>query len=250
MIIKLLIEGGEMKVNPTIAQKLGPLGLNMGKIIADVNSATAKFKGTKVPVALDVNPKTKTYSIEVSTPPTSELLKKELGLEKGTSASKKIKVGNAAIEQIIKVAKTKQDDMLVNDFKRAVKNVIGSCVSSGILIESKEAKSVSKEVDEGIYDSLINKQITEAKPDKLKKLAEDYEAVKIKQEIALKAEEEAKAAEEAAKAAATAPGAAAAAPTIAGAEKIAAKPGAKTAEVPAKAAEAPAKEAKKEEKKK
>src|SRR3989344_3401268 len=152
MRIKLLIEGGEMKVNPTIAQKLGPLGLNMGKIISDVNNATSSFKGVKVPVAIDIDAKTKQYKIEVSTPPTAGLLKKELEIEKGTSASSKQKVGNAAIEQIIKVAKIKQEGMLINNFKSAVKTVVGSCVSLGILIEGKEAKEIENEIDDGNYD--------------------------------------------------------------------------------------------------
>jgi len=92
MIVNLLVEGGNMKPGPAIAQKLGPLGLNMGKIISDVNAATKTFEGIKVPVILDINTKTKEIKIEVSSPPASELLKKELAIEKGTGDSKKIKV--------------------------------------------------------------------------------------------------------------------------------------------------------------
>lgn len=244
MIIKLLIEGGEMKVNPTIAQKLGPLGLNMGKIISDVNSATSSFKGMKVPVALDINPKAKTYEIEVSTPPTAELLKKELEIEKGTGASFKLKMANASIEQIIKIAKIKQEGMLVNNFKNAVKNVLGSCVSLGILVESKEAKEVSREVEKGIYDNLVSKQVTEASPEKMKKLASEFAVIRTEQEAKIKAEEEAKAAEEAAKVAAAG---AAGAPATEGAEE---KKEEAKATAPSATTEAPAKEAKKEEKKK
>jgi len=53
MIIKLLVDAGDMKPNPAISQKIGPLGLNLGKIIQDVNKATSQFKGIKVPVVLD-----------------------------------------------------------------------------------------------------------------------------------------------------------------------------------------------------
>lgn len=225
-------------MGPTVAQKLGPLGLNIGKLISDINTATSKFKGIKVPVSLDIDSKTKQVKIEVSTPPTSGLLKKDLGIEKGTAMSKKVKVGNASMEQIISVAKTKEDGMLVNNFKKAVKSVVGSCVSLGILIESKEAKDVSKEIDSGIYDNLINKQVTKASPEKLKKLAEEFDVIKKKQEELLKAEEEAKAAAEAA--------AAAAVPAAAEGEK---KEEAKTV-APVAAEAAPAKEAKKEEPKK
>lgn len=236
-----------MKVNPTIAQKLGPLGLNMGKIIADINTATASFKGMRVPVNLDVNAKTKTYKVEVSTPPTAELLKKELGIEKGTGASLKQKVGNAAIEQIVKVAKTKQEGMLVNNLKSAVKTVIGSCVSLGILVESKEPKEVEKEIDNGEYQDIIKKQIDKASPEKLKKLEEEFNVIKEEQEKIAKAEAEAAAAAAAAAATATGTTAATTAETTAGAA-----PAAGTAEAATgtATATAPAKTPVKEEKKK
>ena len=111
MIIKLLVDGGEMRPGPAIAQKLGPIGINIGMVIADVNKATAEFKGTKVPVSLDVDTKTKKFKIEVSSPPTSELLKKEIGLESGSGDHKKNKVGHISIETIIKVAKVKFLDL-------------------------------------------------------------------------------------------------------------------------------------------
>ena len=57
--IKLIVDGGAMKPGPAVAQQLGPMGINLGKVISDVNAATAGFKGVKVPVELDVNPKTK-----------------------------------------------------------------------------------------------------------------------------------------------------------------------------------------------
>ena len=76
MIIKLLIDGGNMKPGPAIAQQLGPMGINMGKVISDVNTATKEFNGMKVPVELNVDEKTKEFTIKTSSPPTSELLKK------------------------------------------------------------------------------------------------------------------------------------------------------------------------------
>ena len=147
--MKLLVDAGDMKPNPAISQKIGPLGLNLGKIIQDVNKATSEFKGIKVPVALDIDTKTKTFKVEVSTPPTSELLKKEFGLEKGSGEPNNIKVANAAIEQVISIAKTKQQALLTEDFKKAVKNVLGTCVSLGIRVETKNAKDACKAVDEG-----------------------------------------------------------------------------------------------------
>lgn len=201
MIIKLLVEGADMKPNAAISQKLGPIGINIGKVISNVNKATSSFKGMKIPVELDVNSKTKSFSIQVSSPPTAELLKKELGIELGSGQAKKIKVGNLAIEQIIKIAKIKQENMTASSLKAAVRSVVGSCVSLGILIENKEAKEIEREILEGKFDSEINSEKTEADEDKKKNIAEFFSKLKSKQDEMLKKEEEAKKAEEEAKAA-------------------------------------------------
>ena len=86
-----------MAPGPALSQKLGPLGINMGQVIQKVNDATKNFKGMKVPVEIDVNPITKNVEIKVFSPPTSELLKKEISVEKGSGAQDKIKVGNLSI---------------------------------------------------------------------------------------------------------------------------------------------------------
>src|SRR3989338_7178631 len=112
MKIKLIVEGGSMKPGPAIAQQLGPIGINIGKVISDVNSATSGFKGMNVPVELDVNPKTKSFDIVVLSPAVAELIKKEIKAEKGSGESGKVWVGNIAIESIIKIAKQKKDGLL------------------------------------------------------------------------------------------------------------------------------------------
>jgi len=201
MIIKLLIEGGDMKPGPAIAQKLGPMGINIGKVIQDINASTKEFKGTKVPVELDVDGKSKSYKINVSSPPVAELIKKELGIEKGAGEAKKLKAGNLAFEQIVKIAKTKHSGMLAREFKSAVKSVVGSCVSLGVLIENKEAKEIENDIEAGKYNKEIKEQLSEASPEKIKQLKEYFNGLRKKQEEIIKKEEEAKAAEEAAKAA-------------------------------------------------
>ena len=233
-----------MKPGPAVAQQIGPLGINLGKVIADVNTATSGFKGTKVPVEIDVDSKSKTYKIKVFSPPVAELIKKELGLDKGSGLAGAYKVGNIALERVIDIAKTKQSSLLAKDLKSAVKLIVGTCVSLGVLVDSKLAKDIEKEIDSGKYDNEINNEITEVSVEKKKQLADFYKVLKEKQDKEQKAIAEAKAAEEAAKAAAAAaapavtaavPGAApaagttpaAATPAVAGAKKEEAKPAAK-----------------------
>jgi len=199
MKVGLLVEGGSMAPGPALAQKIGPLGLNMGQIISKVNDATKDFKGMKVPVELDIDTKTKEFTISVSSPPVSELLKKEAGVEKGSGRHKQIKVANISIEQVISVAKTKLPTMLENDLKAAVKSVVGSCVSLGILIENKYAVEVAQEVTEGKYDKEIKSESTETFEEKKKELNTHFSQLTKKQDLLLqqeKAQEEAKEAKE------------------------------------------------------
>lgn len=194
-----MVEGGKMEPGPAVAQQIGPLGLNMGQVISDVNKVTESFKGMKVPVEINVDPKTKKFKIKVSSPPVPELLKKEIGLDKGSGDHKKLQVANIAIEQVIKVAKTKLPEMLENDLKAAVKTVAGSCVSLGVLVENKKASLVCEEIEEGIYDKEIEEGKTEASPEKKQQLNEFFAQLSSKQQAALKQEESEKEEKEAKK---------------------------------------------------
>lgn len=204
--IKLLVDAGAMTPGPAIGQQLGPMGINIGEVISKVNQATSQFKGMKVPAVLDINPKTKEFSVYVSSPPTSELLKKELSIEKGSGDHKKETVANASIEQLITVAKTKHPNMLAKEFKSAVKSVAGSCASIGILIENKPTIEILEDIDKGVFDKEIDQQKTETSAEKKVKLKRFFDNLIKEQEAARKAEEEAAklAEEEKAKAAAEA----------------------------------------------
>ncbi len=201
MQIKLLTEGGNLTPNPGLSQKLGPIGLNMGQIIQKVNDATKDFKGLKVPVEIDINTSTKTFTVRIFSPPVSELLKRELGIEKGSGMQKKTTVANASIEQIISVAKTKLPDLLARDLKAAVKMVVGTCVSLGVIIENKHPIEIEREIESGKFDKEIKKEETQTSPEKRKKLDAFFSEVKAKQEAALKQEQAAKEAAAAAAAA-------------------------------------------------
>lgn len=195
MIIKILAEGGSMKPGPALSQKLGPAGINIGQVISKVNDATKNFKGMKVPVELDVNPSTKEFEVKVFSPPVSELLKKELKIEKGSGLQNQVKVANASIEDIIKVAITKFPNMLCNDLKTAVKTVAGSCVSLGILIENKSPLEIEQDINEGKYDKEINSEKIETDSEKRKELSEFFSKIKSEQDKIMKQQQAAKEAE-------------------------------------------------------
>ncbi len=195
MQIKLLVEGGSMQPGPALSQKLGPMGINISEVIQKVNDATKSFNGLKVPVELDVDASTKEFDIKVYSPPVSELLKKELGIEKGSGIQGKLQAGNASIEQIISIAKTKLPNLLCKDLKSAVKTVVGTCVSLGVLIENKLASEFEKEIDKGEYDKEIQQEKTETSAEKKAELSKYFSGLKAEQEKIIKQEEAAKEAE-------------------------------------------------------
>jgi large subunit ribosomal protein L11 len=236
MIIKLLVDGGNMKPGPALSQKLGPLGINPNQVIQKVNESTKAFEGMKLPVEVNVNPSTKSFDIQVFSPPVSELLKKEFKLEKGSGSQKKIKIANASIEQIIAIAKTKSPNLLAKSLKSSVKTIAGTCVTLGILIENKPAKEIEKEIDEGKYDKEILAESVETPKSKREKLDKYFAEVKAAQDKILKQEAEAAAQKEAEAAAAagaaggTATPGAATTPAVAGTAPTAAKPEVKAKE--------------------
>jgi len=197
MQIKLLVEGGKLSPGPSLSQKLGPLGLNLNQVIQKVNEVTNEFKGLKVPVELDIDTSTKEFDVKVFSPPVSELLKKELGIEKGSGIHKKIQVANASIEQIISVARTKLPDLLSKNLKLALKTVVGTCVSLGVLIENKPAVEIEKEIDDGVYDKEIQEEKTETSQEKKDELDEFFSKLKAEQELIMRKEEQQEAAKEA-----------------------------------------------------
>jgi len=155
--IPAIVEGGKANAGPPLGPALGPLGVNIGGIIDEINKKTKDFAGLKIPVKVIVDKATKKFEIEVGSPSTGELLKKEAGVEKGKKGGAddpKI-VGNLTFEQAVKVARMKTDGSLVRDLKNGVKEVLGTCVSLGITIDGKDGRAVIAEVGEGKHDSAL-----------------------------------------------------------------------------------------------
>ena len=151
--IEALVEGGKASAGPPLGPALGPLGVNIMQIINTINEKTKQFDGMKVPVKVIVDPKTKKFEIEVGTPPASSLILKEIGAEKGSGAAGSHKVGNLTVDQAIKVAKMKFDNLLGKELKQKTKEVIGTCVSMGITVEGKKPQEIQKAIDDGVFDS-------------------------------------------------------------------------------------------------
>ncbi|MFG1519198.1 MAG: 50S ribosomal protein L11 [Thermoplasmataceae archaeon] len=148
--VNTMVEGGKATTGPPLGPALGPLGLNLAQVIKDINEKTKAFQGMQVPVSVIVtDPAQKKYEIKVGIPPTSALIKKELGIEKGSGKKKEQIAGNATIEQIKNVARSKLSDMMSYDLKGAVMEVLGTCASLGITVEGKDPKEIQTLIKQG-----------------------------------------------------------------------------------------------------
>jgi large subunit ribosomal protein L11 len=171
--VEALVEGGKATAAPPLGPALGPKGVNIGQVVAAINKKTEAFKGMQVPVKVIIDPSTKEFEIEVGTPPASALIKKEAGIEKGSSNPKEDKVADILIEHIIKIAKMKESSLLGKTLKEKVKEIIGACNSMGVLVEGVPATEAIKHVNEGKFDKEIKAEKTELSEEEKKRLEEE-----------------------------------------------------------------------------
>jgi large subunit ribosomal protein L11 len=158
-VVETLIEGGKASAAPPLGPALGPLKVNIGQVVADINKKTADFKGMKVPVKVIVDTETKEYTIEIGTPPASQLIKSELGIAKGSGTPDKTYVADMTVDQIKKVARMKFDSLLANDLSAAVREMAGTCFSLGVKIDGKIPQVFIADVKAGKYDKELSEEI-------------------------------------------------------------------------------------------
>ena len=153
--VSALVSGGEASAGPPLGPALGPMGVNVLQVVNMINDKTKDFPGMKVPVKVEVDSESKKFTVEVGIPPTAALVSKEAGITKGSGAAGTNFAGNITMASAVKIAKMKIDSSYAKDLKNAVKEVIGSCLSSGVKVEEKPAKEVFSDISEGKYDELF-----------------------------------------------------------------------------------------------
>ncbi len=149
--LKVMIDAGKATAGAPLGPALGPTGVNIGEVVAQINAKTASLSGMKVPVTLIIN-KDKTFEIKVGLPPISALIVKEAKVAKGAANPKTGIVGNITIAQVIKIGETKYDVLNAYNKKSVAKEVMGSCNSVGVTIEGMRGKEAIKALNEGKFD--------------------------------------------------------------------------------------------------
>ena len=179
--VEVMVEGGKASAGPAMGQAFGPLGVNIQDILAKINEKTADFNGMKVPVTVTVDTEDKSFELEIGTPPISELMKKEINLKKGSGLQKIKKSANISMEQVIKIAKMKEDSLLGSDLKAKVKEIVGTCQSMGVMVEGKSAQEALKAIDAGEFDTKISSGRTELTEEEKKQMEE--EKIRLQEEL-------------------------------------------------------------------
>jgi large subunit ribosomal protein L11 len=151
-MVEALVPGGKASAGPPLGPALGPLGVNVAQVVAKINEQTKDLNGMQVPVKVIVKSRTE-FEIEVGTPPTSALIIKELGLEKGSGD--KTLVGNLTIDQVLKIANIKRKGLLSKTLKHAAREVIGTAGSLGATIDGMPSKEAQLAVASGKYDEIL-----------------------------------------------------------------------------------------------
>ncbi len=131
--VKLHVKAGQANPAPPVGTALGPHGVNIMDFCKQFNAQTKGDMGTVTPVELTIY-QDRTFTFITKTPPASVLLKKEVGIEKGSPTSNREKVGTVTRAQLEKIAKVKMVDLNASDMDAAVSIIAGTARSMGLQV--------------------------------------------------------------------------------------------------------------------
>ncbi len=142
--VSVLVEGGKAAAGATLGAALGPLGVNVGQVVQQINEQTKVFAGMRVPVLVRVDPATRSFTLVVGKPPVAAMLLREAKKEKGSGKPKTEPVGDVSLEQVRKVAEAKATDLFGASVEERMNQVIGTCVSLGLTVGGEDPRAVLK----------------------------------------------------------------------------------------------------------
>jgi large subunit ribosomal protein L11 len=133
--VKLQVPAGSANPSPPIGPALGQQGVNIMEFCKQFNAQTQKIeKGLPIPVVITVY-SDRSFTFIMKTPPASVLIRKAIGIEKGSGTPNTAKVGKISRKQLEEIAKTKTPDLTAADLDAAVRTIAGSARSMGVDVE-------------------------------------------------------------------------------------------------------------------
>jgi len=133
--VKLQVPAGQANPSPPIGPALGQQGVNIMEFCKQFNAQTQNLeKGLPIPVVITVY-SDRSFTFIMKTPPASVLIRKAIGIEKGSGTPNTAKVGRISRQQLEEIAKTKTPDLTAADLDAAVRTIAGSARSMGVDVE-------------------------------------------------------------------------------------------------------------------
>ena len=132
---KFQIPGGQATPAPPVGTSLGKFGINLGQFVQQFNDRTKEAGGMMIPVVVTVY-NDRSFDFITKSPPAAVLLKKAVGLAKGSPVPNKDKVGTVTKAQLEEIAKIKMNDINSRDVEHAVRMIAGTARSMGLNVES------------------------------------------------------------------------------------------------------------------
>jgi len=132
-ILKLQLPAGEATPGPPLGPTLGQHGVNIQDFVKKFNDKTADQKGAVLPLKLTVY-QDRSFDFEIKKPLASYLIKKSIGLEKGSSTPNLKKVGSISRQKIREIAMNKIEDLNTSNIENAIKILEGTAQSMGLEI--------------------------------------------------------------------------------------------------------------------
>lgn len=133
-IIKMVIPAGMATMAPPIGPTLAPYGINTQDFCSQFNDKTRESNGILTPVILTIY-EDRTFDFILKTPPTSELIRRELKIKKGSAKPNLDKVGKLTKEQIMRIVDVKMPDLNTSDPEQEAKIIAGTAMQMGIEVE-------------------------------------------------------------------------------------------------------------------
>ena len=133
--VKLQVPAGQANPSPPIGPALGQQGVNIMEFCKQFNAQTQKMeKGLPIPVIITVY-SDRSFTFVMKTPPAAVLIRKAIGIEKGSGTPNTAKVGKISRKQLEDIAKLKTPDLTAADLEAAVRTIAGSARSMGVDVE-------------------------------------------------------------------------------------------------------------------
>ena len=144
--IKLHVPGGQANPAPPVGPALGQHGVNIMEFCKQFNSKTQDKQGITIPVEITVYAD-RSFSFITKTPPASVLIKRAIGLPKGSGEPNREKVGTITRAQLEEIAQTKMEDLNASDMDAAVRMIAGTARSMGVVLAGSEEAMNAEIVD-------------------------------------------------------------------------------------------------------